>query len=260
MTVIEQQRGVGLPEQGNLVRVRDRFWVVESVIPSRLLPTTGNGDSTTAHNAVRLVPVDDKGSPDPLTVYWELEPGTEIRPQASLPNPADGLDDSETFGAFLDAARWDAVAAADPTAFAGSGSGRCETSIAPAAVGNCAQPSLRTAALRKLAPHFEHRLFLTATPHNGYRNSFESLMETLDPNRFATGFPVSDGDRDAVMVRRLKSHLRELLRATRDAEGRDSSKDCQLVSQRHKTVRASSRPSSSTLHSAILQIDRRSAA
>ena len=73
MTVIEQQTGVGLPEEGNLVRVRDQFWVVESVIPSRLLPTTGNGDSTTAHNAVRLVPVDDKGSPDPLTVYWELE-------------------------------------------------------------------------------------------------------------------------------------------------------------------------------------------
>lgn len=117
MTAVETRASAGTPEQGNLVRVRDRFWVVESVIPSRLLPTTGNGDGTTAHNAVRLVPVDDKGSPDPLTVYWELEPGTEIRPQASLPDPADGLDDSETFGAFLNAARWGAVAAADPTAF-----------------------------------------------------------------------------------------------------------------------------------------------
>ena len=50
-------------------------------------------------------------------MFWKLEPGTEIRPQASLPNPADGLDVSETFSAFLDAARWGAVAAADPTAF-----------------------------------------------------------------------------------------------------------------------------------------------
>ena len=36
-------------------------------------------------------------------------------------------------------------------------------------------------------------------------------METLDPNRFATGVAVTDRDRDEVMVRRLKSHLRELL-------------------------------------------------
>ena len=117
MAVAEQQRGVGIPEQGNLVRVRDRFWVVESVIPSRPLPTMDNGGGSMTHNAVRLVPMDDKGSPDPLTVYWELEPGTDIRPQVSLPDPADGLDDNETFSAFLDAARWGAVAAADPTAF-----------------------------------------------------------------------------------------------------------------------------------------------
>ena len=352
MTVIEHQNEVGLPEQGNLVRVRDRFWVVESVIPSRPLPGSTNGTGLEHHHAVRLVPVDDKGSPDPLTVFWELEPGTEIRPQASLPDPADGLDDSETFSAFLDAARWGAVAAADPTAFQSPfragidikdyqllplvkalamprvslliaddvGLGKtieagliaeelvlrglarkimvvCPPSlcgkwqremrdkfglafevvnreyvsklrrergvgvnpfrshprlivslewlklepqlrrfdeflppdpntyprafdllivdeahlIAPAAAGNYAKASMRTQALRKLAPHFEHRLFLTATPHNGYRESFESLMETLDPNRFATGVSVTDRDRDAVMVRRLKSHLRELL-------------------------------------------------
>ena len=37
-------------------------------------------------------------------------------------------------------------------------------------------PGLGTA----VAPHFEHRLFLSATPHNGYRESFTSLLELLD--------------------------------------------------------------------------------
>ena len=31
--------------------------------------------------------------------------------------------------------------------------------------------------IRKIAPHFQHRLFLTATPHNGYTESFTSLLE-----------------------------------------------------------------------------------
>jgi hypothetical protein len=32
-----------------------------------------------------------------------------------------------------------------------------------------------------LAHRFEHRLFLTATPHNGHSNSFSALLEMLDP-------------------------------------------------------------------------------
>ena len=39
---------------------------------------------------------------------------------------------------------------------------------APAGRGKYATDSLRTGAIRLLAPHFEHKLFLTATPHNGY--------------------------------------------------------------------------------------------
>ncbi len=65
--------------------------------------------------------------------------------------------------------------------------------------------------MRRLAPHFEHRLFLTATPHNGYPESFQALLEMLDPNRFTKGVQPSDRERDAVMVRRLKSHLRTML-------------------------------------------------
>ena len=37
-----------------------------------------------------------------------------------------------------------------------------------------------TRAVRDLAPRFEHRLFLSATPHNGHSNSFSALLEILE--------------------------------------------------------------------------------
>jgi phosphatidylserine/phosphatidylglycerophosphate/cardiolipin synthase-like enzyme len=57
--------------------------------------------------------------------------------------------------------------------------------IAPSGRGRYATDSLRTLAIRTLAPHAEHKLFLTATPHNGYRESFTALLELLDSQRFA---------------------------------------------------------------------------
>ncbi|MYH72951.1 MAG: DEAD/DEAH box helicase [Acidimicrobiia bacterium] len=352
MTVIESQSAVAVPEQGNLVLVRDRYWVVESVRPSTrpVDPLSANG--LTQHHMVNLVPIDDKGGSAPLSVFWETEPGTEVRPQAELPDPREGVDEADTFAAFLDAARWGAIASTDPRAFQSPfragieiedyqllplvealrmprvslliaddvGLGKtveagliaqelvlrnqaqkilvvCPPSlcrkwqremreqfglsfqivdtehvhrlrrergvgvnpfrahprlivsmewvkfesqmrwfdeflppdpntyprafdllivdeahqIAPSAVGRYAKESLRTQAMRRLAPHFEHRLFLTATPHNGYPESFQTLLEMLDPNRFTKGVQPSERERDAVMVRRLKSHLRTML-------------------------------------------------
>ena len=55
--------------------------------------------------------------------------------------------------------------------------------VAPSGSGNYAAASLRTQAIRLLAPHFTHHLFLSATPHNGYRESFTSLMAMLDRPR-----------------------------------------------------------------------------
>jgi hypothetical protein len=66
---------------------------------------------------------------------------------------------------------------------------------------------LRTAAIRKIAPHFEHRLFLSATPHNGYPESFGALLELLDDQRFARGVRPDRAQLQRVMVRRLKSEL-----------------------------------------------------
>src|SRR2546428_2547497 len=66
-------------------------------------------------------------------------------------------------------------------------------------------------AVRDLAPRFEHRLFLSATPHNGHSNSFSALLEILDPQRFCRGVPVrSKRLLDDVMVRRLKDDIREV--------------------------------------------------
>ncbi|MDX2271009.1 MAG: DISARM system SNF2-like helicase DrmD [Cyanobacteriota bacterium] len=82
---------------------------------------------------------------------------------------------------------------------------------APASGTRYAIDSQLTRTVRELAPRFEHRLFLSATPHNGHSNSFAALLEILDPQRFCRGVPVrSKKLLDAVMVRRLKQDLREI--------------------------------------------------
>lgn len=79
--------------------------------------------------------------------------------------------------------------------------------VAPSAASRYALPSQRTRLIRNLAPHFEHRLFLTATPHNGYQESFTSLLELLDDQRFARGVMPDEKQLHRVMVRRMKSDL-----------------------------------------------------
>jgi superfamily II DNA or RNA helicase len=81
---------------------------------------------------------------------------------------------------------------------------------APAGGQRYAVDSQTTHAVRDLAPRFEHRLFLSATPHNGHSNSFSSLLEILDPQRFCRGVPVTRENREDVMVRRIKEDLREI--------------------------------------------------
>lgn len=82
---------------------------------------------------------------------------------------------------------------------------------APASASKYAIDSHLTRTVRELAPRFEHKLFLSATPHNGHSNSFAALLEILDPQRFCRGVPVrSPKLLDAVMVRRLKRDLREI--------------------------------------------------
>ncbi len=78
---------------------------------------------------------------------------------------------------------------------------------APSTRSDYAVDSLRTQAIRVLAPHCEHRLFLSATPHNGYLESFTALLELLDDQRFARGVRPSETQLAKIMVRRLKRDL-----------------------------------------------------
>lgn len=79
--------------------------------------------------------------------------------------------------------------------------------VAPAVTDNYILDTQRTKAIRTLAPHFEHRLFLTATPHNGFSLSFTSLLELLDDQRFARGIPLDQERLGTVLVRRLKDDI-----------------------------------------------------
>ena len=81
---------------------------------------------------------------------------------------------------------------------------------APSSGARYAIDSQITRTVRDIAPRFEHRLFLSATPHNGHSNSFSALLEILDPQRFCRGVRVLKGQLDEVLVRRLKSDIRQL--------------------------------------------------
>jgi superfamily II DNA or RNA helicase len=92
--------------------------------------------------------------------------------------------------------------------------------VAPAGTATWVKASDRTRAIREVVDHFEHKLFLTATPHNGNQVSFTALLEMLDGQRFARGVmpdPAqlhgstgSDGKRQVgALVRRMKSELKK---------------------------------------------------
>jgi len=79
--------------------------------------------------------------------------------------------------------------------------------IAPSSAARYALESQRTRTIRLLAPHFNHKLFLSATPHNGYQESFTSLLELLDDRRFARTVMPDENQLHHVMVRRMKSDI-----------------------------------------------------
>jgi superfamily II DNA or RNA helicase len=67
--------------------------------------------------------------------------------------------------------------------------------------------------LRLISPWFEHKLFLTATPHNGHTRCFSGLLEQLDPVRFTQTAEFTAQERkrvEEVVVRRLKREVNAL--------------------------------------------------
>lgn len=79
--------------------------------------------------------------------------------------------------------------------------------VAPSSVSSYSIESQRTKLVRSVAPHFSHRIFLSATPHNGYQESFTSLLELLDDQRFARTVMPDEKQLQRVMVRRLKCDI-----------------------------------------------------
>ena len=79
--------------------------------------------------------------------------------------------------------------------------------------------------LRLVAPQFEHRLFLSATPHNGHTRSFTGLLEMLDPVRFTRTSEMNAAMRgrvEDVVVRRLKREINARSLQARSANGEHS--------------------------------------
>src|SRR5947209_2669864 len=332
------------PEQGQLVQVRSRRWVVNEVKPSGLPAPAMRLPVARRQHLLTLASVEDDGLGEELQVVWEVEPGAKVIEKVALPQ-AVGLDEPEKLDAFLDAVRWGAASTADvkniqspfrsgieiedyqldPVVRAiqmprvnlliadDVGLGKtieagmvaleliirhrarkilvvCPSSLqvqwkeqmrdkfgldfrivdsnlmkelrrkrgihvnpwnhfprlitsidflkrerplrlfrellpgpdepafprkfdllivdeahncAPSGRGMYATDSMRTQALRQLALHFEHKLFLTATPHNGYPESFSALLELLDNQRFARSTPPDRKQLNTVMVRRM---------------------------------------------------------
>lgn len=78
---------------------------------------------------------------------------------------------------------------------------------APPGRGQYAIDSQQTRAVARLARQAEHRLFLSATPHNGYMESWTALLQMLDPQRFVRGVAPTTSALNQIMVRRMKSEL-----------------------------------------------------
>jgi superfamily II DNA or RNA helicase len=92
-----------------------------------------------------------------------------------------------------------------------------------------------------LAPMFEHRLFLTATPHNGFTQSFSSLLERLDPVRFARTDELTPAERarvSEVLVRRLKREINAATNPPRFAERSPEAVNLQLHTGEQQLMRA----------------------
>lgn len=67
--------------------------------------------------------------------------------------------------------------------------------------------SKQTQAVRRLSEYSQHRLLLSATPHNGYSESWQALLEIVDPRRFARGVEPDRAALKEVLVRRLKDEI-----------------------------------------------------
>ncbi|QKW39927.1 DEAD/DEAH box helicase [Actinomadura sp. NAK00032] len=81
------------------------------------------------------------------------------------------------------------------------------TPAVPRGGARLAVDSKQTQAVRKVAEYSQHRLFLSATPHNGYEDAWRALLAMLEPQRFMPGVAPERSVLEEVMVRRLKTEI-----------------------------------------------------
>ena len=101
-----------LPEQGQMVSVRSRNWMVTDVSASTLPPERLQTGLESPQHLLTLSSVEDDGLGEELNVIWELEPGARVVEKVALPDPT-GFDPPDRLDAFLDAVRWGASSSAD---------------------------------------------------------------------------------------------------------------------------------------------------
>jgi len=95
----------GIPEQGQIVTVRQRRYVVTNVEKSTLPPDPLSISWDGGQHLVSLSSIEDDELGETLQVIWELEPGAEVQEQVGLPEPV-GFDAPKRLDAFLNAVRW----------------------------------------------------------------------------------------------------------------------------------------------------------
>jgi len=100
------------PEQGQLVDVRQRRYVVTDVVRSALPGDPLRAPGYGLQHLVSLASVEDDAIGEELQVMWEIEPGAAVNEQVALPAPT-GFDAPDRLDAFLDAVRWGAASTAD---------------------------------------------------------------------------------------------------------------------------------------------------
>ena len=97
------------PEAGQIVRVRQRQYFVEEVVPRAV------GDDAAL---VRMSCLDDDAQGQPLEVLWEKEVDSEItKGEAWQTLASRGFDPPKLFSAYLHTLQWNCVTSTDPNLF-----------------------------------------------------------------------------------------------------------------------------------------------
>ena len=107
---MSRQRHV--PEEGQLVQVRQRRYVVANVQANTLPADVLSTNLFANQHLVTLSSVEDDALGEELQVIWEIEPGARTIEKTALPEPT-SFDTPRRLDTFLNAVRWGAASSAD---------------------------------------------------------------------------------------------------------------------------------------------------